>query len=126
MFDLPSQTQRWIIVAAAIGFPFAMAFSWLYEWTPSGIVRESEVAPTDSVTRKTGKAMDRWIIAVPGLAVVLLLARYAAAFCLIRPSATSAACTAGRAATRFWNADSAGNCERSNFTNSAQRVTVNR
>ncbi|HEV2606393.1 MAG TPA: hypothetical protein VGT79_00280, partial [Xanthomonadaceae bacterium] len=59
---------------AIIGFPFAMLFSWFYEWTPQGIVRESEVAPDESITRQTGRKMDRWIIAVLGLAVVLLLA----------------------------------------------------
>ena len=65
---------RWFVIAAMIGFPFAMLFSWFYEWTPQGLVRESEVAPDESVTRETGKTMDRWIIAVLGIAVVLLLA----------------------------------------------------
>ena len=60
--------------AAAIGFPFAMLFSWFYEWTPQGIQRESEIFPNESITRQTGKKLDRWIIATLGLAVVLLLA----------------------------------------------------
>ncbi|HST27445.1 MAG TPA: hypothetical protein VLK26_03655 [Rudaea sp.] len=66
--------MRWFVIAAMIGFPFAMAFSWFYEWTAHGIVRESEVAPDESVTRETGRKMDRWIIAVLTVAVVLLLA----------------------------------------------------
>src|SRR5256886_17175653 len=65
---------RWIVVAASIGFPFAMLFSWFYEWTPHGIQRESEIPPNESITRQTGKKLDRWIIATLGLAVVLLLA----------------------------------------------------
>lgn len=41
-------------------------------------------------------------------------------------SAFIAACTAGRAATRSWNASRFGNAERSSFTNADQRVTVKR
>jgi TolB-like protein/Tfp pilus assembly protein PilF len=74
VFDIPNWVTRWFVIAAIIGFPFAMLFSWFYEWTPQGIMRESEVAPDESTTRATGRKMDRWIIAVLGLAVVLLLA----------------------------------------------------
>ena len=73
-FHIAEWVVRWIVVAAAIGFPLAMLFSWFYEWTPHGLQRESEVAPNESVTRHTGKKLDRWIIAILALAVVLLLA----------------------------------------------------
>ncbi len=73
-FHIAEWVVRWIVVAAVIGFPFALIFSWFYEWTPQGIVRESEVVPEASVTHQTGKKLDRWIIAILGLAVVLLLA----------------------------------------------------
>ncbi|MEP6975393.1 MAG: tetratricopeptide repeat protein, partial [Spartobacteria bacterium] len=72
-FHIAEGVVRAIVVAACIGFPFAMLFSWFYEWTPQGIQRESEVAPNESVTRQTGKKLDRWIIAILILAVVLLL-----------------------------------------------------
>jgi TolB-like protein/Tfp pilus assembly protein PilF len=74
VFDFPNWVVRWFVIAAMIGFPFAMLFSWFYEWTSQGIVRESEVAPEESVTRETGRKMDRWIFAVMALAIVLLLA----------------------------------------------------
>jgi TolB-like protein/Flp pilus assembly protein TadD len=74
VFDIPNWIVRWFVIAAMIGFPFALLFSWFYEWTPQGIQRESEVAQDASVTRATGKKLDRWIIAVLTLAVVLLLA----------------------------------------------------
>jgi len=70
-----------------IGFPFAMLFSWFYEWTPQGILRTSEIDRSASVTRQTGKAMDRWIIAVLVLAVVLLPTDR---FALRKPAAASA------------------------------------
>ena len=73
VFDFPNWVVRWFVIAAMIGFPFAMLFSWFYEWTPQGIQRESDIEANTSVTRETGKKMDRWIIAVLSIAVVLLL-----------------------------------------------------
>ncbi len=73
-FHIVEWVVRWIVVAACIGFPFAMLFSWLYEWTPQGLQLESEIPPTESIARHTGRKLDRWIIAILGMAVVLLLA----------------------------------------------------
>jgi serine/threonine-protein kinase len=72
-FEVPNATVRIVVIATVIGFPFAMAFSWFYEWTPQGIKRESEIVHTESITRQTGKKLDKAIIAVLGLAVFLLL-----------------------------------------------------
>ncbi|HEX6613802.1 MAG TPA: hypothetical protein VF022_08070, partial [Rhodanobacteraceae bacterium] len=55
------------------GFPFWIAFAWLYELTPQGLKRESEIAPDDSIAHSTGRKLDKWIIAVLALAVVLLI-----------------------------------------------------
>ena len=74
VFDFPNWVVRWLVIAAIVGFPFAMLFSWFFEWTPQGIQRESEVAPDASIMRETGWKLDRWIIAVLSIAVVLLLA----------------------------------------------------
>jgi TolB-like protein/tetratricopeptide (TPR) repeat protein len=73
-FHIAEWVVRWVVVAACIGFPFAMLFSWLYEWTPHGLQLESAILPNESITRQTGRKLDRWIIAVLGMAVVLLLA----------------------------------------------------
>ena len=70
---LPDWATRWFLVAAAIGFPFAMFFSWFYEWTPQGLKRESEIATDASIVRSTGRKLDRAISAVLAIAVVLLL-----------------------------------------------------
>lgn len=72
-FGIPDWTVRWIVVAAAIGFPFAMLFAWLYEWTPTGLKLGSTVDPSVSITHRTGRTLDRWIVAVLSVAVVLLL-----------------------------------------------------
>ena len=70
---LPDVTTRWFLAAAVIGFPFWATFAWFYEFTPQGLMRESEIAPGDSVAHSTGRKLDKWIIAVLALAVVLLL-----------------------------------------------------
>jgi TolB-like protein/Tfp pilus assembly protein PilF len=70
---LPDWATRWFLVAAAIGFPFAMFFSWFFEWTPQGLKRESEIATDASIVRSTGRKLDRAISAVLAIAVVLLL-----------------------------------------------------
>ncbi len=73
-FHVAEWVVRWVVVAACLGFPFAMLFSWFYEWTPQGLQLESEIQPNESITRQTGRKLDRWIIAILALAVVLLLA----------------------------------------------------
>jgi TolB-like protein/Flp pilus assembly protein TadD len=70
---LPDWATRWFLIAAAIGFPFWIAFAWFYEFTPQGLKRESEIAPDDSIAHSTGRRLDKWIIAVLVVAVVLLL-----------------------------------------------------
>src|ERR687887_1463551 len=69
----PDWATRWFLVAAAIGFPFWIAFAWFYEFTPEGLKRESEIDPTESITRHTGRKLDFAIIGVLAIAVVLLL-----------------------------------------------------
>jgi TolB-like protein/Flp pilus assembly protein TadD len=68
----PDWTTRWFLVAAAIGFPFWIAFAWFYEFTPEGLKRESEIE-AGSITRHTGRKLDFTIIGVLTVAVVLLL-----------------------------------------------------
>jgi len=73
VFDAPSWLLRWVIAALAVGFPFWIAFSWFYEWTPEGLKRESDVEPRESIARLSGRKLDFAIIGVLAVAVVLLL-----------------------------------------------------
>ncbi|HJR13129.1 MAG TPA: tetratricopeptide repeat protein [Rhodanobacteraceae bacterium] len=73
VLNAPAWIARAFLIAAAIGFPFWIAFAWFYEWTPQGLKRESEIAADDSIARSTGRKLDKWIIAVLAIAVVLLL-----------------------------------------------------
>jgi TolB-like protein/Flp pilus assembly protein TadD len=63
---------RWFVLAAALGFPFWIAFAWFYEFTPQGLKRESDIPPGDSIAHATSRTLDRAIIAVLAIAVVLL------------------------------------------------------
>ena len=74
LFEVPAWVLRWIVIAAAIGFPFWIAFAWLYEFTPEGIKRETELGDEQTTPRRTDKRLDRWIIGILSVAVVLLLA----------------------------------------------------
>lgn len=74
-FNGPAWLTRWFVIACAIGFPFWIAFAWLYRVTPAGIRRETDPVPHDPVLhQRTTRILDIWIIAVLGIAVVLLLA----------------------------------------------------
>jgi TolB-like protein len=72
-FGAPDWIVRWFVIAAIIGFPFWIAFAWVYEFTPQGLKRESEIAADASIVRSTGRKLDRAIIVVLAVAVVLLL-----------------------------------------------------
>lgn len=91
LFHAPEWIARWFVIAAAIGFPFWIAFAWFYEFTPAGLKRESEIAPGDSIARSTGRKLDKWIIAVLAIAVVLLVTNQF----VLRRDATSLAAGAG-------------------------------
>lgn len=72
-FGMPEWVTRWFVIACCIGFPFWVAFTWYFEWTPEGLKRESEVAPGDSIAQATGRRLNHLIIGVLVVAVVLLL-----------------------------------------------------
>jgi hypothetical protein len=72
-FGAPEWVARWFVIACVIGFPFWLAFAWLYEFTPEGLKRESEIDPADSIAHSTGRTLDFAIIGVLAIAVVLLL-----------------------------------------------------
>ena len=67
----------WILqvffLAALAGLAIALVVSWIYEVTPDGIKRESQIDRTRSIAPQTGRKLDRAIIVFLSLAVVLLL-----------------------------------------------------
>ncbi|MFT5451851.1 MAG: TolB-like protein/Tfp pilus assembly protein PilF [Enterobacterales bacterium] len=66
---LPDWVNSLVFFLGAIGFPFALFFAWVFEVTPEGIKKESDISPEDSVTTHTGRKLDFIII---GLLVAAL------------------------------------------------------
>jgi TolB-like protein len=72
LIDAPNWVIQVFVIAVAAGLPLALLFAWAYEMTPEGIRREKKVDPTQSITRTTGRKLDRMIIALLVLLIVLL------------------------------------------------------
>src|ERR1022692_4769390 len=53
-FEIPNWAVRLVVLLLILGFPVALTLSWAFEITPEGIKRESEIAPNESITRRTG------------------------------------------------------------------------
>lgn len=74
MLILPEWVGRFVFLLLLIGFPLAMFFAWAYELTPEGLRKEKEVESERSITKETGRKLDRLIIVFLGAAVLFLLA----------------------------------------------------
>jgi TolB-like protein/Flp pilus assembly protein TadD len=74
-FEIPNSAVRFVVIALAVGFPIAMLLSWLYEFTPEGIVRTEDLDPVHarSVQRATGRILDFIIIGVLLLVIAMMI-----------------------------------------------------
>jgi len=70
----PDWILQVFVLAAAVGLPVVLIFSWVFEMTPEGVKRESEIDRSQSITPTTGRKLDRVIIVFLAVAVVILLA----------------------------------------------------
>ena len=73
IISAPNWVMQVFFLAAVVGLPVVLIFSWVFEMTPEGIKLESQIDHNDSVTHSTGRKLDRTIITFLALAVVLLL-----------------------------------------------------
>ena len=64
-FEVPGWVLRAIIIVLALGFLPALVFSWVFELTPEGLKRESEIDRAHSIVDHTARKLD--------VAVILLL-----------------------------------------------------
>ena len=74
IISAPNWVMQVFFLAGVAGLPVVLIFAWVFEMTPEGIKRESQVDPARSVTHNTGQKLDRTIITFLTFAVVLLLA----------------------------------------------------
>ena len=66
-FGFEEQALRPIVILLAIGFVPALIFSWKFEWTPSGLVADAQVA--SSQRGRSSKTLDRAITAFLVIAI---------------------------------------------------------
>jgi len=71
LLHLPESIGPVVVWIGLIGFPFVIMFAWLYELTPEGLKRESEVDRSASITHVTSRRLDYAIIALLVLAIAL-------------------------------------------------------
>src|SRR6476619_255023 len=67
--NLPSSLIPIVTWIGVIGFPFVIMFSWIYELTPEGLKRESEVDRSASITHVTSRRLDYILLVLLVLAI---------------------------------------------------------
>ena len=69
MFGAPGWLPRSVVIVLAIGFFPALIVAWVFELTPTGLKRDAEVPPEQSIAPRTARRMDRMIMLVLALAL---------------------------------------------------------
>src|SRR5438309_1726775 len=93
-FNAPQWAMQIVILILVVGFPIALVFSWAFEITPEGIVRESEVHADESITHHTGRKIVALTIVLAVIAAGLFV------FQLIRARSTSSLSTNASSITK--------------------------
>jgi TolB-like protein/Flp pilus assembly protein TadD len=78
-FDAPPWVMKIFIIVIIFGFPVALIFSWAFEITPEGIKLESDIEPSKSIARRTGRKIVAMTIALAVVAAGLFV------YQLVRP-----------------------------------------
>jgi TolB-like protein/Tfp pilus assembly protein PilF len=73
VFSIPSWAVRLVILCLILGLPVVLVISWIFELTPEGLKRTEDVAPHESMARRTGRKLDFLIIGVLLLVITLLI-----------------------------------------------------
>ncbi len=71
ILDLPAWVARATLLLLAIGFVAALVVSWIYELTPAGLRRTSDLSDSQSIASATGNRLDRFVLV--GLALVAVM-----------------------------------------------------
>jgi len=72
--EVPAWAFRLVLGLLALGFPFALIFSWVFELTPEGLKRERDVDRNQSITQQTGRKINITIIVLLVLGIGGLIA----------------------------------------------------
>jgi len=74
LLTVPPWVGSVVILMLLLGFFPAMIFSWVYEMTPEGLKRESQIDRTTSITAGTGHKINTVIVVLLVLAIAGLIA----------------------------------------------------
>jgi TolB-like protein/cytochrome c-type biogenesis protein CcmH/NrfG len=74
LLELPDWIGKTVFLFLALGFPLAVAFSWIYELTPEGLKREKEIDRSESITHETGHRINVLIVVLLILAIGAVIA----------------------------------------------------
>ena len=85
ILEIPAWATRLVIVLVGLGFPIALILAWAFELTPEGVKRTEDLAPSESVGRRSGRGLTVLFTALGMIAAGLL------AFQLFSPSGGEAA-----------------------------------
>ena len=79
IFDVPMWWVRLVVILIAIGFPAALAFSWVFDLTPDGLVRTPD-SPSDDTpaSQSAGQSIERRLNYVLGGLLLLAVAYFLA------------------------------------------------
>jgi TolB-like protein/Tfp pilus assembly protein PilF len=67
IFGLPETLARIVVLFLAIALVPVLVVSWVFEWTPEGLKRDSELEPPETSAPQTAKVLDRAIMVVLAL-----------------------------------------------------------
>ncbi len=69
----PAWVMQTLMLVMGIGFPLVVIFAWAFEMTPEGIKKEKNVDRSQSVTKQTGRKLDRMIIGLMAVVITFLV-----------------------------------------------------
>ena len=69
IMELPNWVAKLVLFLLVLGLPLVLFFAWAFELTPEGIKRETEIDRSRSITKTTGRKLDRAIIVVMAVAL---------------------------------------------------------
>src|SRR5260370_20252830 len=89
-FDAPAWVMKIFIIVIIFGFPVALILAWAFEITPEGIKLESEIEPSKSIKRRTGRKIVAMTIALAVVAAGLFVYQLVRTRSTITPTASAA------------------------------------
>ncbi len=72
LFGFDTTPARIVVIVLTVGFIPAVIFSWVYELTAEGLIKEKDVDRSQSVTYATGRKLDFAIIGLLAIALIVI------------------------------------------------------